>query len=205
MKRILFQGDSITDCSRVRATDENYGKSLGCGYAGLVAAALGTEFIGEYEFFNLGVGGNKILDIYNRMQQDIIDIAPDYMSIMVGVNDAINHLATNRFESLYQWLIEDVKAKLPNLKIMILSAFCDEWSERKFPGVNQDVTEKIAVTRKIAEKNNLVFIDCQEILDRALTKAPLGYWTIPDGIHPTMPLHQLLADAWVKNFKEKLL
>ena len=138
------------------------------------------------------------------MIQDIIEIAPDYMSIMVGVNDAINHLETKRFESLYQWLIDDVKAALPNIKIMLLSAFCDEWSEQKFPGVNKDVKEKIAVTQQLAERNKLPFLDTQEILDKALKEAPLGYWTAPDGIHPTVFLHKRIADAWIKTFLEEL-
>ena len=63
MKRILFQGDSITDCCRSRE-DNN---QLGTGYAFLVKAELGFEKPNQYEFYNRGVSGDRIVDVYARM------------------------------------------------------------------------------------------------------------------------------------------
>ena len=83
MKRILFQGDSITDCGRARENDAH----VGTGYALLVKSQLGFENPGEYEFYNRGISGNRIVDLYARIKADIINLAPDYISILIGVND----------------------------------------------------------------------------------------------------------------------
>ena len=84
VKRILFQGDSITDMYRVRDLDHY----AGCGYATLVSAQLGYENPGEYTFINRGIGGDRSIDILARIKKDAINLKPDYMSIFVGVNDA---------------------------------------------------------------------------------------------------------------------
>ena len=83
MKRILFQGDSITDCGRARDNNTH----VGTGYAVLVKSQLGFENPGEYEFYNKGISGNRIVDLYARIKADIINLSPDYISILIGVND----------------------------------------------------------------------------------------------------------------------
>ena len=82
MKIVLFQGDSITDAGRTK-DDTNMGR----GYAALVTAALGYECPGEYEFINRGINGNRVTDLYARIKRDIINLRPDVMSILIGVND----------------------------------------------------------------------------------------------------------------------
>ena len=81
VKRILFQGDSITDCKRIR--EDNI--SMGVGYANMVKAELGYEYPEKYEFINRGIGGNRIVDVYARIKSDIINLQPDYMSLLIGV------------------------------------------------------------------------------------------------------------------------
>ena len=66
MKRILFQGDSITDCGREREDNAH----LGTGYALLVKSQLGFENPGEYEFYNRGISGNRIVDLYARIKAE---------------------------------------------------------------------------------------------------------------------------------------
>ena len=93
MKRILFQGDSITDCRRDREDEfyKNY-YGLGTGYAGVVSGELGASFPGEYEFFNRGIGGNRVTDLYARLKSDILNLSPDYLSILIGVNDVCHEV-----------------------------------------------------------------------------------------------------------------
>ena len=81
--RILFQGDSITDAGRARDNNINVGR----GYANLVKTCFNYTRPLEHEFFNRGVGGNKIVDLYARIRCDAINIAPDFMSVLVGIND----------------------------------------------------------------------------------------------------------------------
>lgn len=83
VKRILFQGDSITDAGRSRENDEWKGR----GYATLVSAKLGFDEPNQYEFFNRGIGGNRSVDLLARIKSDVINLKPDVMSILIGVND----------------------------------------------------------------------------------------------------------------------
>ena len=82
---VLFQGDSITDADRARDVPD----SLGCGYAAVTAALLGVSYPERrITFVNRGLNGNRISDIRARAQKDILDIKPDVLSILVGINDA---------------------------------------------------------------------------------------------------------------------
>ena len=83
MKTILFQGDSITDAGRDR--DDFY--DLGKGYPVLVAGRLGLDAPGEFRFLNRGVSGDRIVDVYARMKRDILNLKPDVLTLLVGVND----------------------------------------------------------------------------------------------------------------------
>ncbi len=204
MKRILFQGDSITDAGRLKDA-ENDGKSLGFGYPAYAAAEIGTMYPNEFEFFNKGISGNKITDLYARMKRDIIAFAPDYMSIMIGVND-IWHSTMNdgvdleRFEQIYRWLIEDVKKALPDIKIMLIGAYCDSITNNLCEGFNEGVKARAAVAEKLAKEYGFTFMDSQSLINHLETIAPVKYWT-DDGVHPTIFGHKMLADEWVKNFK----
>ena len=125
MQTILFQGDSITDAGRSREIERNGG----WGYATLVKAQLGYEDPGKYQFYNRGVGGDRIVDVYARMNTDIIQLKPDVMSILAGVNDVWSQIrwengsSPEKYGKIYSMLIEEVKEALPDIKIMILEPF----------------------------------------------------------------------------------
>ena len=109
-KIILFQGDSITDCSR----NNDYFFKIGTGYANVVAAEIGAKYINQYDFINRGISGNRIVDLYARLKVDFINLKPDIASIYIGVNDVWHEIAsqngvdTNRFENIYEMMIEDI-------------------------------------------------------------------------------------------------
>ena len=112
MQKILFQGDSITDCGREKKDP----CSMGNGYANLVKASLGADRPGAYEFINRGISGNRIVDLYARIKADFINLAPDYASIYIGVNDAwheinwCNGVDTAKFERMYTMLLDEIFA-----------------------------------------------------------------------------------------------
>ncbi len=83
MKTILFQGDSITDAGRSRENDAN----TGIGYPTLVKGELGLSYPNQYNIYNRGISGNRVVDLYARIKKDIINLKPDIMSILIGVND----------------------------------------------------------------------------------------------------------------------
>lgn len=201
--RILFQGDSITDAGRSRENDAVRGH----GYPTLVAASLGLDHPGEYEFINRGISGNRISDLVARMKIDMINLKPDVMSILIGVNDVWhefgsgNGVHTDLYERLYNILIEEVKAALPDIRIVIMEPFVLKGvsTENCFEAFKADVECKAAAAKRVAEKNGLEFIPLQEKLDEACKLAPANYW-LGDGVHPTAAGHELIAREWIKQF-----
>jgi len=214
MKKILFQGDSITDCRRDRENDSY----TGMGYALLVKAQLGAENPGEYEFFNRGIGGNRIVDLYARIKTDIINLAPDYISILIGVNDVWHELDKHngvdedKYETIYCMLIKEIREALPDVKIMILEPFClkgsatenTEQEPDRWNIFSSEVRKRAQKAKEVARKFNLPFVTLQDKFDKAskLTANTLGnnYW-LKDGVHPTAMGHELIKKAWIKAFE----
>ena len=203
MKTILFQGDSITDAARNRDLYFDMGK----GYANLVSAHLGFENPGEYEFINRGNGGNRIVDIYSRIKIDLINLRPDIMSLLVGVNDIWheisreNGVAPDKFKKIYSMLIEEVMEALPDIKIMLLEPFILEGTatSEKMDRF-REVSKMAQAAKEIADKYNLVFVPLQEKFDEAVKLAPPEYW-LTDGVHPTPKGHELIKREWLKAFE----
>jgi len=210
MKRFLFQGDSITDCSRIRETEN--GRDIfnkGHGYATVTSALLGSEYAGELEFINRGIAGNRIVDVYARIKADIINLKPDYMSILIGINDVWheirreNGVSAEKFEKIYTMLIEEVFEVLPDLKIFILSPFVLNYTatEEHFDTFRKECDLRIEAAKRVADKFSLPFINLQDVFDEGLKKAPAEYW-VWDGVHPQAPGHGLIANALIEEFKK---
>ena len=211
MKRILFQGDSITDCDRARGNDAH----VGTGYALLVKSQLGFENPGEYEFYNRGISGNRIVDLYARIKADIINLAPDYISILIGVNDVWhefgvhNGVDADKYEKIYCMLIEEIKEALPDVKIMIMEPFClrgpatDNTEEQpdKWDVFNTEVQKRAEKAQKVAKKYHLVYVPLQEKFNEAAKLEENTYWLV-DGVHPTPMGHELIKREWLKAFSE---
>ena len=212
-KRILFQGDSITDWGRNREQFYN----TGSGYANLVCAELGTDYPTEYEFINRGIGGNRSVDLYARIKADFINLKPDYASIYIGVNDVWHEIAnhdgvdTEKFEKIYAMLIEEVLSSCPGIKLMIIAPFVlegintrntEEMPDR-LARFQKGVAEKAAACKRIAEKYELPLVELQPAFDEACTKAPADHW-VGDGVHPTPCGHEIIKRLWIKTFKEMI-
>ena len=211
MKKILFQGDSITDCGRSR-TDLS---DMGPGYPNLVKAFLGMDHPGEYEFVNRGISGNRIVDVYARIKMDFINLKPDYASIYIGVNDAWheineqNGVATEKFEKIYSMLLEEVLEACPDVKLMLIAPYVLEGRSTvgteeipdKLERFRTDVAEKVAAVKRLGEKFGLPVIDLQPAFDAACEKAPPVYWTA-DGVHPTPCGHEIIKRLWLETFEK---
>lgn len=210
MIRILFQGDSITDCGRARTDDEH----VGTGYALLVKSQLGFENPGNYQFYNRGISGNRIVDLYARIKADIINLAPDYMSILIGVNDVWhefgghNGVDADKYEKIYCMLIEEIREALPDVKIVIMEPFClkgsatenTEEEPNKWNMFNSEVRKRAEKAKQVAEKYNLTFVELQNVFDTATEVKESTYW-LRDGVHPTAMGHELLKREWMKAFE----
>lgn len=209
-KKILFQGDSITDSCR----RNEWGNNIGFGYATLVASALGFAEPYQYDFINKGVSGNRIVDLYARIKKDIINLKPDYLSILIGVNDVWHEVAekngvdAQKFELVYGLLIEELKTALPALKIMILEPFTlpgdvtdPEDKPGRYASLRKEVELRAEAAKRIAQKHGLVFVPLQKLFDEANATAPVrGSW-LWDGVHPTAAGHELIKNEWLKAFE----
>lgn len=217
-KVILFFGDSITDARRSYVEDEalpmiHY---QGSGYATMVSAALGADAPYTYQCYNRGISGNRIVDLYARIKKDAINLKPDYMSILIGINGVWheysqkNGVSAEKFEMVYDLLIQELKQELPDLKIMIMEPFVlhgrSTCSSEICPGrwehFSTEAPLRAAAAERIAEKHNLVFVPLQEMFDKAEATAPYeGYW-LYDGVHPSAAGHELIKRAWLEGFEK---
>lgn len=205
--RIVMIGDSITDMNRDRNLDL-YPSSYGNAYPFFVQAKLGSERPGEYEIFNRGIGGNRVVDLYARIKKDCWNLNPDVVSILVGVNDVWheimegNGVEIDRFEKVYRALIEDTKKALPDVKIMLLEPYvlrgtATEASYDRF----LQVKEYAKVVERLAKETGAIFVPLQARFDAAAEKYS-GDWYVYDGVHPSVVGSQLIADAWLEGFSQ---
>lgn len=198
MKTFLFQGDSITDAERKREDVNN----LGFGYPNIVASKFLSENIGEYQFINKGISGNRVVDLYARIKFEIINLKPDYMSILIGINDVWHEISSQngvddeKFRKILSMLIEEVKEALPDIKIIMLEPFVLKGpaTEENWQEFRSETELRAKSVKMIAEKYNLSFVPLQETFDELSKKAETTYW-LADGVHPTVAGHGVIAKA----------
>ena len=205
---ILFQGDSITDSGRKREQPEvNYPYSLGSGYALLAAAEILRKNPGKnIEIHNRGISGNKVYQLAERWDADCLQIKPNILSILIGVND-FWHAVDGRYDGTlatyskdFRALLTRTKDALPDVKLIIGEPFgvigIKSVTEKWYPAFN----EYRLASKEIAAQFNAEFIPYQTVFDKAQKEAPGVYWT-KDGVHPTLAGCQLMANAWLEKIK----
>lgn len=204
MSNIVFYGDSITDCGRNREVDA----IMGYGYPALVSGRLSVENPEKDSFFNRGISGNRIVDLYAQIN-GVHNLSPDVISILIGVNDVWHKFACNngvdtaKFEKVYTMLIEEFYEKNPKVKIMIFEPFLLKASatESNYDEFRAEVEEKAAAARRVAEKFSLPFVELQDKFDKLYNPDNPTYW-LRDGVHPTHAGHTLIADAWIETYNK---
>jgi lysophospholipase L1-like esterase len=189
--RILFQGDSITDGNRGRSADPNH--ILGHGYVFITAARHGAAFTkAKLDFFNRGISGNTVRDLQKRWSKDTLELKPDILSVMVGVNDRSKNVPLDEYEKIYDELLTEARTANPKLKLVL----CAPFEKHDGPKASDDILARQAIVAKLAAKHGAAFIDFQRVFDNATTvETPADYW-IWDRVHPTYRGHQLMADEW---------
>jgi lysophospholipase L1-like esterase len=202
---ILFQGDSITDAGREKTKElPNSGGSFGGGYAFITAASLLRHFSAhEPKIYNRGISGNKVYQLAERWQKDCLDLKPDVLSILIGVNDYW-HMRNGQYngtvevyENDFRKLLTNTRAALPGIQLVICQPFA-------LPGttaVDQSWVAPLSAYQesayKICEEFNGIWVPFQKVFDEALKFAPASWWA-PDGVHPSMAGAYLMAAAWLK-------
>lgn len=182
--KILFQGDSITDWGR----DRNDIHNLGNGYPKYAAKLLTERYPDiDFEFINLGISGNQTKDLVARLDTDFIDIQPDIVSILIGVNDTWHHaeqkdwIPNEVFEERYRTVLTAIKEKT-NAKIMMMEPFLIPTEDKAF--FREDLAPKIEIIRKLAREFADIYLPTDGLLASAfIGDDPLSY--AADGVHPT--------------------
>lgn len=195
-------GDSITDAGRSRhgeSTDE----SLGYGYVSFVAALLGAAYPeAAVRVVNKGVSGNTALDLKMRWQKDVLDLTPDWLSIMIGINDVWGQFGSpyqddvvylNEYERILTELIGQTAGNLKGL--ILMTPYFIEPNQNEPIRVNMDLYGR--KVRELAEKFNAVLIDTQAAFDSALRiyhPTDLS----EDRVHPNNVGHMIIARAFLQ-------
>lgn len=207
---ILLQGDSITDAGRDKGIAEpNDWKALGKGYARMIATHLLSRHPEkELKIYNRGISGHKVPDLDARWDKDCLDLKPDILSILIGVNDYWHTVA---FGSKYEGTVESygtgftellkrTKDALPDTRIIICDPFVVRAADKStradwYP----EFDERRAKAREAAQSVKADFVEFQEIFDTAVAAGCPAKELAGDAIHPSPHGHALMASRWLSD------
>lgn len=195
---VLFQGDSITDSGRLRHDSA----SLGDGYA-LITTAWFSSLYPEKQvtFLNRGVGGDRVINLLQRWDADCIALQPDWVSILIGVNDmwrrydSNDPTSTEQFEGNYRRLLDQTVKQL-NPKLILCEPFLLPVNEAQ-KSWREDLDPKIEVVRKLASEYKTILVPLDTVFAQAVQQREAAYW-LPDGVHTSPAGAALIAQAWLK-------
>lgn len=199
---VLFQGDSITDAGR-DIFDIN---DLGSGYPFLIAEAFNSKFpMKNVVFLNRGVSGNTVSELRLRWQKDCLDLKPNVVSILIGVNDVLGkffwqNYEQGNFEADYRWILQQTQSAL-HAKIVLLTPFM--LHEDADSLLMQDLNQKISIIRALSVEFGAKLVSLQNIFNNAVKDKDASYWSI-DGVHPTSKGHELIAKSWLEAMASSL-
>jgi len=200
---ILFQGDSITDAGRNREMQAkaNQNAALGNGYALRIAGALLSDYPAlDLQVFNRGISGNRVVDLYARWKSDAVNLQPDWISILIGVNDtwhefgSQNGVELDRFEQVYRMMLDYTRQRLPEVRLVLCEPFvlpCGVVT----PAWQEDIRSRREIVSRLAGEFQTLRVPFQEMFDEAVKETAPEYWAA-DGVHPTPAGHARMARFW---------
>jgi len=202
---ILFQGDSITDAGRSREQlHPNSGHGLGFGYAGQVASGMLARCPqADLKFLNRGVSGNRVTDLLCRWRPDAIHLKPDWISILIGVNDTWHRAKSDcgttveLYERLYRLLLQETRKELPGVRFVLCEPFALPVGGFEAAWMDE-LRERSQVVQRLAGEFDAVYVPFQSLFDEATREAPATYW-LPDGVHPSPAGHRRMAELWLRS------
>lgn len=218
-RRFLFQGDSITDGNRGRTEDPNH--ILGHSHAFSIGSRLMADFPElQLEFFNRGISGNSHVDLKKRWQEDCLDLHPDVLSLLVGINGARQACgiytswetghpdgpdpaqSLENYTASLRRMLEAARKANPDLMIILCLPFfygSSNYTGAENRAVAAVVEERRNALLQLAPEFNAVTVDFRAALDRAIAiNNDSRYWSW-DGVHVTVAGYEILAREWLKS------
>lgn len=201
--RIVFFGDSITDCDRDRSDE----KSLGNGYVKILADKLRPIYPDmDIQLFNKGVSGNEVCDLLARVQSDVIDLKPDAVVIMIGINNVIHQFKIGKQLDLKQFEkdLAELIAKLKEAGIVVI--FLEPFllpapdKRRLRPLFNKE----LEIVNRICVKECDEFVAYDEMFNGLCETRPYNLYS-EDGVHPTFKGSNLIANTAIKAIRKHLM
>lgn len=203
--KILFIGDSITDVDRDRSNPNDLGK----GYPLMVAAELQAGLPEEkLTFYNRGIAGDKVVDLKARWEEDCLDLNPEIVSILVGINDSSHQLNLNQrmdqnaieqFEEDYRFLLKSLIQRT-DARIVLMEPFVLPYPKERIE-LREDLDQRIQIVRKMAREYQTDLIPLDGLFSAQGVKYGYPYYTGEDGIHPTVAGHGLIKEAWLNQIE----
>lgn len=197
---LLFTGDSITDCDRGHPVGS--GSRLGSGYVSLVdnlLAAWHPEL--SMKILNTGVSGSTVVDLETNWQRNVLDIAPDWLSVMIGINDVWRQfdsrdlpdvVTLERYEKTYRGLLEQTRPGLRGL-VLMTPYFIEPRLSEPMRGLMDSYGE---VVERLAQDFEAVFVDVQAAFDAYLAHRP-PQSLAEDRVHPNSTGHMIIARSFL--------
>ena len=207
--KIVFFGDSITDAGRNREVDHTI-YAYGNGFVKFITGDLMAENPVDYEIYNRGISGNRIVDLYARIKADVWNLQPDVLSVLIGINDVWHEIGKQngvdvvRFEKIYRLMLEDTLERLPNVKLILCEPFVLVGSATA-ENMSQflEVKQYAKVVERLAKEFGAYFLPLQEDFER-MAKAYSPKLYLMDGVHPNTAGAKLVADKWLALFKKEI-
>jgi len=195
---VLFQGDSITDAGRSRENDADMGR----GYAMMTAAWFSALYPAKrVRFVNRGISGNRAKDLVARWEADALSLQPDWISILIGINDTWRRYDRNDptsaqdYEAAYRQILSQTRERL-RARLIICEPFLLPVPEDRVRW-REDLDPKIDAARRLAREFDALYVPLDGVFAAAATRREPGYWAA-DGVHPTPAGHALIAQTWLR-------
>ena len=206
---VLFQGDSITDAGRDRGLAEpNNVAAVGTGYACLAIARLLMRFgPNGVRCFNRGVSGEKAFDLSNRWQRDCLDVEPDVLSLLIGVNDTWHALSGTdanpeatlpRYAHHVDFLLGSVREQNPDAVLLVCDPFWVPAGITAPLPFEPELGERRDILGEAATKHDALRVRFQDLFDEQLAAGVPAESLAHDGVHPTLYGHAVMAGAWLE-------
>ena len=202
--KLVMIGDSITDCGRGRPLGDSADESLGNGYVSLVNALIVARYPERcIRILNTGINGNTVRDLKARWRRDVLDLQPDWLSIMIGINDvwmnfdpwmgAERRISYEEYATTLEGLVRRTEPRLKGLVLMTpyyiepdrsdpMRAMMDRYGD---------------VVRQLAVGYGAVLVDTQAAFDEAL-KYLNAFDLAADRVHVNLPGHMILARTFLR-------